>query len=201
MSFPCLDPLPSHQHVSVDGEVVAPRQDLAAVAVGEPLEVAKVSEQARLGRDGHVLRQVHQSAHPSVGVERTVGTMGRVGALPWALEQAIYSGVTLFSLVWANVVASQGKRLCGYRWLLYPCQALGMSLKNHTTYLEKVVAQLPRLYVRGADILAVQGPLEIEERRVSVMVLRPSPLDQGLLYARIPSRHHEHLTIKCVCTR
>lgn len=79
VSFPCLDPLPSHQHVGVDGEVVAPRQDLAAVAVGEPLEVAKVSEQARLGRDGHVLRQVHQSAHRSVEGDRTVGTKGRVG--------------------------------------------------------------------------------------------------------------------------
>lgn len=81
MSFPCLYQLPSHQHVGVDGEIVAPRQDLAAVAVGEPLEVAKVSEQARLGRDGHVLRQIHQSVHRSVEVDRTVGARDVLGSI------------------------------------------------------------------------------------------------------------------------
>ena len=44
-------------------------------------------------------------------------------------------------------------------------------------YLEEMVTQLPRFYIRGPDILAVQSPLEIEKRGITVGVLRPSSLD------------------------
>ncbi len=44
-------------------------------------------------------------------------------------------------------------------------------------YLEKMVAQLPRLYLRGPDILAVQSPLKVEKRGIAVGILRPSSLN------------------------
>ena len=56
-----------------------------------------------------------------------------------------------------------------------------------------MVAQLPRLYVRGADVLAVQRPFEVEKRGVSIGVLHPPPLHQRLLNARIPPGHDKHL--------
>lgn len=62
-----------------------------------------------------------------------------------------------------------------------------------TVYLEKVVAQLPRLYVRGADVLAMQRPLEVEKWGIAIGVLHPSPVHQRLFHTRIPPGHDKHL--------
>ena len=61
-----------------------------------------------------------------------------------------------------------------------------------------MVAQLPRLYIRGADVLAVQRPLEIEKRGITVGVLHPAPVHQRLFHARVPPGHDKNLPVGSV---
>lgn len=63
------------------------------------------------------------------------------------------------------------------------------------TCLKEVVAKLPWLDVRGAHVLAMERPLEVEERRVTLGIVCPTSREQCLLHAWVPTRHDEHLSI------